>query len=210
MILECWPLPAGLLLVWGRQGWAVLRTSLTPILGLAGTLCVAGVFLVVDGGSHALSAESGSWSVVLGITAAVLGLHRASARTGAVLFADGGTGGGWPLGRADAWHIGAYLCGAVVALLAGVGVFGLGDVAWGWLLLAGWYGVATMAGHRFLNRMLSVRHEPALHLPLYTLPFAGVGWLWLPGLERPAQTAWFLLGGGLILAGNLLALRRFR
>ena len=34
------------------------------------------------------------------------------------------------------------------------------------------------------------------------------GWLQLLGLERPAQPAWFLLGGGLILAGNLLALRR--
>ena len=95
LILECWPLPAGLLLVWGRQGWAGLRASLTPSLGLAGSLGVAGVFPVVDGGSHALSAGAGT-----------------------------------------------------------------------------------------------------------------SGWLQLPGLERPAQPAWFLLGGGLILAGNLLALRR--
>ena len=210
MVLECWPLPAGLLLVWGQQGWAGLRASLTPVLGLAGLLCVAGMFLVVESGGHDLVAGAGSWGWLVGIAAALLGLLSASARSGAVLFAGNGTGGGWPLGRADAWHIAAYICGAAVALLAGVSVFGLGGVAWGWLLLAFCNGVATMAGHRFLNRLLSVRQEPALHLPLYALPFAGVGWLWLLGLERPEQPVIFLLGGGLILAGNLLASQRLR
>lgn len=185
LILECWPLPCGLLLVWGRQGWVGLRASLTPALGLAGLLCVAGMFLVVDSGSRALSAGSGNWGWLLSIAAALLGLVSAAARSGAVLFAGGGTGGGWPLGRDEAWHIGAYLSGAAVALLSGVSVFGLGGVAWGWLLLAFCNGVATMAGHRFLNRLLLVRQESALHLPLYALPFAGVGWLWLLGLERP-------------------------
>ena len=166
------------------------------------------MFLVVDSGSRALSAGSGNWGWLLGIAAALLGLVSAAARSGAVLFAGGGTGGGWPLGRDEAWHIGAYLSGAVVALLSGVSVFGLGGVALGWLLLAFCNGVATMAGHRFLNRLLSVRQEPALHLPLYALPFAGVGWLWLLGLELPEYAAIFLLGSGLIVAGNLLALRR--
>lgn len=208
MVLECWPLPSGLLLVWGRQGWTGLRVSLTQALGLAGLLCVAGVFLVVDSGSRALSAGSGNWGWLLGIAAALLGLLSASARSGAVLFAGNGTGGGWPLGRADAWHIAAYMCGVAVVLLAALAFFGLGGAPLAWLLIAGRYGVATMAGHRFLNRLLSVRQEPALHLPLYALPFAGVGWLWLLGLERPAQPAAFLLGGTLILAGNLVAWRR--
>ena len=168
------------------------------------------MFPVADSGSRDLVAGAGASGWLLGIAAALSGLLSASARSGAALFAGGGSGGGWQLGRADARHIGAYVCGAAVALLAGVGVFGLGGAVWGWLPLAGWYGVATMAGRRFLNRLLSVRQESALHLPLYALPFAGVGWLWLSGLGRPAQPAWFLLGGGLILAGNLLALRRLR
>ena len=153
---------------------------------------------------------AGSWGWLLGIGAALLGMLSASARSGAVLFAGSGTGSGWLLGRADAWHIAAYVCGAAVALLAGLAFFGLGGVSLGWLLIVGWYGVATMAGHRYLNRLLSVRQEPALHLPLYTVPFVAVGWLWLLGLERPAQPAAFLLGGGLILVGNLLALRWLR
>ena len=210
LVMECWPLPSGLLLVWGRQGWTGLRASLTPMLALAGLLCVAGVFLVVDSGRGGIPAGAGSWGWLLGVGTAFVGLLSASARCGAVLFAGSGTGSGWPLGRADAWHIAAYICGAAVALLAGLAFFGLGGVSLGWLLIAGWYGVATMAGHRYLNRLLSIRQEPALHLLLYALPFAGVGWLWLLGLERPAQPGAFLLGGGLILVGNLLALRRLR
>ena len=208
LIPECWPLLSGLLLVWERQGWTGLRASLTPMPALSGLLCVAGVCRVMDSGSRALSAGVGSCGWLLGIGAALAGLLSASARSGAVMFAGSGSGGGWALGRADAWHIGAYVCGAGVTLLAGVGVFGLGGVAWGWLLLAGCYGVATMAGHRYLNRLLSIRQEPALHLPLYALPFAAVGWLWLLGLERPEQPAIFLPGGVLILAGNVLALWR--
>ena len=208
LILECWPLPAGLLLLWGRQGWCGLRASLTPALAVAGLLCVAGVFLVVDSGSEAVSAGAGGWGLLLGLAAAFLGLMGASFRSGAVLFAGSGDKGGCQWSRSDFWHIGASASGVVAALLAGVFVFGLGRVAPGGLLLAFGYGGATMAGHRFLNRLSSVRPAPALHLPLYALPFAGVAWLWLLDLERPAQPAVFLLGGGLILAGNLLGLRR--
>ena len=208
LILECWPLPAGLLLVWGRQGLPGLRGALSPALALAGLLCVAGVFLVVEGGGQAIADEAGGWIRFAGLAAALLGMSAAASRSGAVLFAGSRDAGGWPLGRADAWHICAYACGAVLALLAGVAFFGLGGVGTGWMALVFCYGGATMAGHRLLNRLLSARHEPVLHLPIYALPFAGVGWLWALGLERPAQPVVFLLGGCLILAGNLLALRR--
>ena len=208
LVMECWPLPAGLLLVWGRQGLLGLRAALSPALVVGSLLCVAGVFLVVAGGGRSVVDGAGGWARFAGLAAALLGMCAAASRSGAVLFSGRGDAGGWRLGRADAWHICAYFCGAALALLAGVAFFGLGGVGTGWLALVFCYGIATMGGHRLLNRLLSARHEPALHLPIYALPFAGVGWLWALGLERPAQPLVFLLGGGLILAGNVLALRR--
>ena len=208
LILECWPLPAGLVVVWGRQGLPGLRAALSLALAVGSLLCVMGVFLVVEGGGRSIVDGAGGWARFAGLAAALLGMCAAASRSGAVMFAGSGDAGGWRLGRADAWHICAYFCSVVLALLAGVASFGLGGVGTGWLALVFCYGVATMGGHRFLNWLLSARHELVLHLPIYAPPFAGVGWLWLLGLERPAQPLVFLLGGCLILAGNLLALRR--
>ena len=83
LILKCRPLPAGLLLVWGRQGWAGLRASLTPTLGLDGSLCVAGVFLVV--GRRQPCAVCRGWHFGL-VAAAGLGAAGAAG----VVPADGG------------------------------------------------------------------------------------------------------------------------
>lgn len=214
LILEAWPLPSGLLLIWGRQGWQGLRNALSPALVLAGLLCVGGVFLIVTGGRDGgLRAESSGRELSLGLLAAFLGLTGAVARVGGVLFAGrpslpaaSGAGGGRSR-RSDFWHACASGGSVAFSLLAGL-IFSFGGVGMGLLLLAFGHGLATMAGHRVLNRVLLFRQEPVLHLPLYALPFAGVGWLWLFGLERPAQPVVFLLGGCLILAGNLLALRR--